>query len=62
MKRHLQLKHCLLVLIYLSIQSLAFGQDQTVQPDTTFSRDSLYHYWIKFPADTQTTCLGQIDN
>lgn len=61
MKRHLQLKHCLLILIFSGIQTALWAQDQTSQPVDTFSRDSLYNYWIKFPADTQTTCLGQIN-
>ncbi|GAB5552589.1 MAG: hypothetical protein Sapg2KO_21800 [Saprospiraceae bacterium] len=61
MKINLQLKHCLLVLIVSGLQTTLWAQDDTSQPIDTFSRDSLYNYWIKFPADTQTTCLGQIN-
>lgn len=60
MKINLQIKHCLLVLIFSGLQTALWAQDDTSQPIDTFSRDSLYNYWIKFPADTQTTCLGQI--
>lgn len=65
MKKKLQIKHCLLVFIFLGIQVSLLAQNDydttPVDDTTTFNRDSLYHYWIKFPADTQATCLSQID-